>query len=172
MGLDNMPHEYPCEVQGTAVKETITMSDGSEQEDARTDCNATMAAGGCPYANANPPEDGAVLGMLGTFCWYRGKYGNWVIRALNSDATNIHLVDEYGMDDEDNFYGTNEEGTYRPPDACRDLADKMEAALEQRGGTLRFTNNGEVDDRTDDAKYAIWYLRWVADECEGMDAWY
>jgi len=44
----------------------------------------------------------------------------------------------------------------------------MEAALEQRGGRLVFGD----DDRTDDAKYAIWYLRWVAKDCDGMDAWY
>ena len=178
MGLDNFPHEYPCKRQGTAVieKRTHTWEDehgNAHSEDSYPiDCEATHEAGGCPYRNANPPE-GSVIGMFGTHCWYRGKYGNWVIRALASKSTDIDSVDEYGtMNDDDNFYGTDMEGMYRPPEACRDLADKMEAELFGRGSSLVFINDGTEDDRTDDAKYAIWYLRWVADECDGMDAWY
>tara|TARA_B100000315_G_scaffold254012_2_gene294108 strand:- start:1 stop:474 length:474 start_codon:yes stop_codon:yes gene_type:complete len=157
MGLDNMPHTYPCQTQGTAVMERITLSDGSVDE--RIDCNETVAAGGCPFTNAEPPP-GNVTGMLGTYCWYRGKYGNALIRALNGQSMD---------DDDNNFYGTDEEGLYRPPEACLSLADQMESALDERGGTL-VAQHGE--DVTDEAKFAIWYLRWVANECEGMDAWY
>ena len=168
MGLDNMPHTYPCQTQGTAVMERITLNDGSVDE--RIDCNETVVAGGCPFTNAEPPP-GQVTGMLGTFCWYRGKYGNFLVNALNSPVgCDIDAVSSYVWDinGDDNFYGINEEGTYRPPDACRELADQMEAALDERGGQLVFGD----DDRTGDVKYAIWYLRWVANECEGMDAWY
>ena len=160
MGLDNFPHEYPCKTQGTAVKETVTMRDGSVDE--RIDCDETVAAGGCPFTNAKPPP-GQVTGMLGTYCWYRGKYGNWLIRALNGQS-----MDDFSDMGGDDFYGTDEEGLYRPPEACRSLADQIESDLAEQGGTLTFRD----EDVTDEVKFAIWYLRWVADECEGMDAWY
>jgi hypothetical protein len=166
MGLDNMPHEYPCISGDTAVMETITMRDGSTDE--RIDCAATIKAGGCPFTNANPPEKGRVMGMLGTHCWYRGKYGNWLINALTGQTDDIDAIDSYGTDGDDSFYGTDADGLYRPAEACKSLADQMASALDERGGRLVFGD----DDRTDDAKYAIWYLRWVANECEGMDAWY
>ena len=176
MGLDNMPHEYPCQVQGTAIMETIemwehdgeggrvpAMSEGVRLTNERIDCVETVAADGCPFTNANPPP-GQVTGMLGTYCWYRGKYGNALIRALSG----LDMDDFSGDTDDDNFYGTDEEGLYRPPEACLSLAAQMESALDERGGTLVV----EGDDVTDEVKFAIWYLRWVADECEGMDAWF
>ena len=164
MGLDNFPHEYPCQTQDTAIMETITMRDGSVEKDARIDCNETVAAGGCPFTNAEPPP-GQVTGMLGTYCWYRGKYGNALIRALNGK-----YMDDFSMDDDDsNFYGTDPDGAYRPPEACRSLADQMESALDERGGTLIAQHDA---DGPDAAKFAIWYLRWVTNECEGMDAWF
>jgi hypothetical protein len=178
MGLDNMPHAYPCKTQDTAIMETITMHDGSTDE--RIDCAATIEAKGCPYTNASPPS-GQVTGMLGTYCWYRGKHGNWLINALNSDTTNIHEIDSYVWETngDDTFYGTDEDGLYRPPAECRDLADKMERELFGRGGKLTFVNatqytDGEptVTDLTDEVKFAIWYLRWTAAECDGMDAWF
>ena len=179
MGLDNMPHEYPCKSGGTAVMEHVKMNDGSIDE--RIDCNGTIEAGGCPYTNANPP-DGQVTGMLGTYCWYRGKYGNWLINALNSSPdTNIHDIDSYVWESngDDTFYGTDEDGLYRPPQACNDLADDMEASLKERGGSLVFIDRTHYEDgtpvepdTTDDVLYAIWYLRWSAKECNGMDSWY
>ena len=135
--------------------ETITMRDGSTDE--RIDCEATIKVGGCPFTNANPPEKGRVMGMMGTHCWYRGKYGNW-------------LVDGLGIppESDDNFYGTDEDGLHRPPKECKELADQMESDLAERGGTLEFKG----EDATDEVKFAIWYLRWTAAECEGMDAWF
>ena len=155
-----MPHTYPCKTQGTAIMERITLSDGSVDE--RIDCVETVAAEGCPYTNASPPP-GQVTGMLGTFCWYRGKYGNWLIRALNGQDP-----DDFTDMGGDDFYGTDGEGLYRPPEACRSLADQIESDLAEQGGTLTFRD----EDVTDEVKFAIWYLRWVADECDGMDAWF
>ncbi len=179
MGLDNFPHEYPCKRQGTAVieKRTHTWTDDEgkvQSEDSYPiDCEATADAGGCPFLNADPPAEGAVLGMLGTHCWYRGKYGNWLLRALSSNTTDIDAVDDLLTDyGDDNFYGTDADGLHRPAGACLSLADQMESALDERDGKLVFINDGEEDDRTADAKYAIWYLRWVAKECDGMGAWY
>ena len=176
MGLDNMPHEYPCKRQGTAVidKKTHTWEDEdgvTQSEDSYPiDCEKTIEAGGCPFTNANPPKTGAVVGMFGTHCWYRGKYGNWLINALSSQTDDMDAIDSYvwDTDGDDSFYGTDADGLYRPAEACKSLADQMASALDERGGRLVFGD----DDRTDDAKYAIWYLRWVANECEGMDAWY
>ena len=186
MGLDNMPHEYPCKRQGTAVidKKTHTWEDEdgvTQSEDSYPiDCDKTIEAGGCPFTNANPPEKGRVMGMFGTHCWYRGKHGNWLINALaSSDNANINDIDSYGTDDDDSFYGTENDGMYRPPQACKDLADDMEASLNARGGRLVFTERTNYKDgkpvehdETDDVMYAIWYLRWVAKECDGMNAWY
>jgi len=169
MGLDNMPHEYPCKRQGTAVinKQTHTWEDdegNAHSEDTYPiDCDKTIEAGGCPFTNANPPKDGRILGMLGTYCWYRGKSGNGLVRALNGGSTD----DVWDTEDE-NFYGTDDEGLYRPPEACRSLADDMEAKLEALGGKL--VENDE--DLTHYVRYAIWYLRWVAKDGVGMDAWY
>ena len=160
MGLDNMPHKYPCEIQGTAIMETITLRDGSTDE--RIGCVETVAVDGCPFTNAKPPP-GQVVGMLGTYCWYRGKYGNWLIRALNGQERD-DFSDANGAD----FYGTDEDGLWRPPHECNELARAMEIALAERGGTLEF----EGEDATDEVKFAIWYLRWTAAECEGMDAWF
>ena len=169
MGLDNMPHEYPCKRQGTAVinKHSHTWEDdegNAHSEDTYPiDCDKTIEAGGCPFTNADPPKDGRILGMLGTYCWYRGKSGNGLVRALNGGTT-----DDVWDTGDDNFYGTDDEGLYRPPEACRSLADDMEAKLEALGGKL--VENDE--DLTHYVRYAIWYLRWVAKECEGMDAWF
>ena len=177
MGLDNMPHVYPCKNQGTAVVNKKEVEYEGENGEMKVDvsypidCEATIEADGCPYMNADPPKEGSVLGLFGTHCWYRGKYGNWVISALETDSRNIDSVDGYDVG-ADNFYGTNEDGTHRPPDECRELADQMENNLNERGGTLVFINDGAEDDRTADAKYAIWYLRWVAEHCDGMGAWY
>tara|TARA_Y100001951_G_C11173009_1_gene201405 strand:- start:113 stop:643 length:531 start_codon:yes stop_codon:yes gene_type:complete len=176
MGLDNMPHKYPCETQGTAVMEQVELYEfdleggrrptGETTE--RIDCVETVAADGCPFTNAKPPP-GQVTGMLGTFCWYRGKYGNALIRALSGQDMDDYFADE----GDDNFYGTDEDGLYRPPEACVALADQMESALDEKGGILVASEGGNTgEDVTDEAKFAIWYLRWVAEECDGMDAWF
>ena len=176
MGLDNMPHKYPCETQGTAVMEQVELYEhdleGGKRPTGETtdriDCVETVAADGCPFTNAKPPP-GQVTGMLGTFCWYRGKYGNALIRALAGQD-----MDDYSHDDGDaNFYGIDEDGLYRPPKECKELANQMESALDEKGGILVVSEGGNTgEDVTDEVKFAIWYLRWVADECDGMDAWY
>ena len=83
-------------------------------------------------------------------------------------------MDDYSEDDGDaNFYGIDEDGLYRPPKECKELANQMESALDEKGGILVVSEGGNTgEDVTDEVKFAIWYLRWVADECDGMDAWY
>lgn len=148
MGLDNFPHVYPCKSQGTAVL-----------VDSKIDCDATIEAGGCPWTNANPPNGGAT-GMLGTYCWYRGKYGNWLVEALGVDW------DRYG-----DFYGVDDHLT---PEACTALADAMQAALEAGGWSLEAGDDeGHSDAHVGSGvEYAVWWLRWAASECEGSDSWW
>lgn len=158
MGLDNFPRNYPCKTQGTAVMTQrknregtlLTREDGSP--DMVIDCDATTACGQCPYKNAfdkSGLDGGAVYGIFGTPCWYRGKYGN-------------ALLSEAGIDSDDlTFYGDQEDGTYKSPESCIALADEISDTLSDLEG-----------DVLEGLKYAEWYLRWVAKECDGMDAWW
>lgn len=129
----------------------ITNDDGTPSMS--ISCEETQACGGCPYKNAYDKSGlagGAVYGMLGTDCWYRGKYGNWLLSEVGFDADDI------------NFYGDNDDATYKSPESCLHLADII-------GEELSSVNDNEV---LEGLKYAEWYLRWVAEECDGMDAWY
>jgi len=165
MGLDNIPHRYACERLGTAVKVDILDGDGVAIPDEATglpiksiDCRATQAQGKCPYlisVSKTDLQEGSVTGMFGTDCWYRGKYGNFLLEALQMNE------EEYS------FYGDNEDGTFKSVSSCLALADAMEERMQEHG-TVEI--EGEVVDK--EVKYAIWWLRWVANECSGSDAWY
>ena len=165
MGLDNIPHHYPCDRAGTSVRVALKDKDGNVLMDEETNvpmtqikCDDTIASGGCPYKNAHAKSglaSGGVTGMFGTYCWYRGKYGNYLLEALGID------------ENEWNFYGDNEEGTFKTAESCRALADEMERVKAEHGQVLM-----EKEDVTDEVDYAIWYLRWAADHCGGLDAWY
>jgi hypothetical protein len=164
MGLDNMPTAYPCRTGNTAVLTPILDKEGKAylEEDGsvstRVDCGATQAAGGCPYKNARKQDgmdSGEVHGMFGTDCWYRGKYGNHLIRLLGLN------------DDEFNFYGENDDGTHKTPAECMQLAEFLEETWYEKGAIVE-----DGVDLTDDVRHAIWYLRWCAKFGVGMDAWY
>ena len=165
MGLDNIPHHYPCDRAGTSVRVALKDREGNVLMDEETNvpmtqikCDDTIENGVCPYKNAHAKSglaSGGVTGMLGTYCWYRGKYGNYLLEALGID------------ENEWNFYGDNEEGTFKTAESCRALADEMERVKAQHGQVLM--ENGDV---TDEVDYAIWYLRWAAEHCDGLDAWY
>lgn len=124
-------------------------------------CEATAGKGCCPYKNAvnkTGMTEGAVYGMFGTPCWYRGKWGNYLLEALEGDA-------EYS------FYGDNDDQTEKSPESCRATADYMEELLdEQLGDNKEFIVNGE--DLVPQVRYAVWWLRWVADEADGSNCWY
>lgn len=162
MGLDNFPYRYPCKSGGTAVLD----------DQGRIDCQATQAAGGCPWQeNTDRPQDEAVLGMLGTSCWLRGKYYNHVLRLVGLD------------DNEFSLYGDNEDGTYKSPRSCREVAEGLRAAEKassDRDILLRLANlEGAVEDPEQavaqvraDAAYAAWWLDWVADTGGGSACWY
>jgi hypothetical protein len=151
MGLDNIPKQYPCKKQGTAVL----------VEDERIDCQSTQAAGGCPWLNANPPTEGRVYGVMGTDCWYRGKYGNYLLE---------EVTDADPMGDNGSFYGDNEDETEKSPESCERLAEIIAEAIK----TYEPSDLAETDKREtyEGLKYAEWYLRWAARECDGLICWY
>ena len=166
MGLDNYPETYPCRKQGTAVMGVRKDIDGNPIiEDGKPleaiDCELTIEAGGCPYKNelkASGLDEGLpVYGIMGTHCWYRGKFGNF-------------LIEEMGFYDETeglSFYGALGEHTHKPPYECTILADAIDQWLEENES---LTYNGE--DYTEDAKYASWYARWAAKNADGLACWY
>jgi len=125
--------------------------------DKQIDCKATQAAGGCPLFNDETrPETGAVYGMFSTDCWYRGKYGNYLLSIAN--------IDEFSY----SFFGDNEDGTEKSADSCDELADAIGEALTELNGKLIV----DGEDITEQLRYAEWYLRWASEECDGLSAWY
>lgn len=130
----------------------ILRDDGTP--DTRISCQETQAAGGCPVLlDTTRPSDGAVLGIFGTDCWYRGKYGAGLMEAL-------------GLDDNEIYNDLS-------PSECDDLAGALESALEywleRHNGTANFWGDGDVQN---DVRYFIWWLRFVAREANGCNAWY
>lgn len=160
MGLDNIPKIYPCEKNGTAVKLCRTDRDGKDilnedgTPDLEIDCDLTMEAGGCPWKNANPPK-GAVYGIFGVPCWYRGKAGN-TLMARYADPATPNLNDE-------SFYGDIEDGTEKTPESCLRLADHVAQVRE---------HNVSDEYDFDALTYAEWYLRWAAENTDGLICWY
>ena len=154
MGLDNIPKQYPCKTQGTAV-----------MVDDQIDCKATQSCGGCPYVNELNKQDkealgNPVYGMFGTDCWYRGKYGNFLLDAIG-----------YGDSDDFSFYGDNEDGTEKSPESCLTLAQVIDEAFDEcqeDDGVYRM--GGE--DISPDLRYASWYLKWAAEFTDGLVCWY
>ena len=168
MGLDNMPNHYPCKTGGTAIMKPRLDVDGNQilDEDGDPmsfiDCEATQKAGGCPYMNEYSKVKGEigepVYGMLGTDCWYRGKYGNF-------------LLEEIGLYDETeglSFYGALGDNTHKSPHECLVLADAIDAFLDDEPDWKSLNGDGDVSD----LKYASWYLRWASKHTGGLDCWY
>lgn len=166
MGLDNIPKVYACRKQGTAIESPRLDRDGNPviDDDGKPmmviDCDATQENGGCPYKNdyeISGLSGGAVYGMLGTDCWYRGKYGNY-------------LLEELGIYDETeglSFYGALGDNSHKSPHECLVLADAIGQAID--AGEDLMVDGTPI---TTELLYAQWYLRWAATNCEGLDCWY
>ena len=126
-------------------------------------CSATPACGGCPYTRELDKQDkdtlgNPVYGMFGTDCWYRGKYGNYLLEAI-------------GYDGSFDFYGDSEDGTEKSVGSCLTLAQVIDEAIvecDEDDGVFRM--NGE--DITPDLRYASWYLRWASEFADGLVCWY
>lgn len=166
MGLDNIPRNYPCKQQGIATL----------NEDGRIDCEKTQQKGNCPWQNEYQKEillkeARPVYGMFGVPCWYRGKYGNFLLRLLEGDP------DGY-FDTELNFYGEatdfNNEGM--SPDYCLNLSEHMKENIEKfaRRAKEYCVDNPDVDEKRliNDWIYASWWLEFAAKHCDGSSIWY
>lgn len=168
MGLDNIPHKYPCKTQGIA----------SLTEDGRIDCDQTQANGNCPWQNQYEKavllkEARPTYGMLGTGCWYRGKYGNALLRLLEHGN-----FDGYYDDTKYSFYGEgideNTEGM--SIDYCLDMHNYMSANTEAFAHKAKEysqkEDGGDEKDLINDWLYATWWLKFAAEHCEGSSIWY
>ena len=170
MGLDNIPYKYPCKAQGTAVMDKSLDKDGNEIIDEETgevvlviNCNKTQEAGGCPFKNEHEKQQGLgnpVYGMLGTDCWYRGKWGQWLIE----DAGLANGFNDEHM----SFYGDNDDGTYKSSLSCDALADAIDDFLKDQPDWKASEGEGDASD----LRYASWYLRWASRNAGGLACWY
>ena len=98
MGLDNIPEPYPCEGKDTTIR---------TKED-KIDCDAMKKKGVCPVLNHNHP-----IGMLGTYCWFRGK----VI------ASELDALGYYNLETE--FFSD------KSPDEIESLLDNVKEVYEE-----------------------------------------
>lgn len=164
MGLDNIPATYPCAKEGTAVLE-IDPEDGTE----RIGCDATIAAGACPWKREMGDLPGAVHGMFGVPCWYRGKVGNWMLNTLS----------EAGEEAPFTFYGENDaladgiEGL--SSEMCIDLSSWMGDHAEQYArlvGERPEEERGSLEDAVMGYRYAVRWLEFVGKHADGSDVWY
>lgn len=156
MGLDCIPHEYPCAREGTAI--LVADEDGE-----RINCQATIDADRCPWKRESARRGTPVYGVLGVPCWYRGKAGNWMLEELAS----------FGPPG-DGFYGetTQEEpGPQLSPEYCTELASWMEDHAEAYAALHRNEEDGGKDS-IETYRYAAWWLRFVAEHAGGSDTWY
>lgn len=154
MGLDNYPRAYPCKTRGTAIM----------VED-RIDCDATQKAGGCPWSEALGEEPGRVYGMFGTYCWYRGKTGTWMLETLENA----------GYEPPIDFYGRDEDGL--EPEDCIRLSEWMADHAEAYGfelskdEELRAAPHG-MKEQIEMYHYAVKWLKWAGENCDGIEAWW
>jgi hypothetical protein len=162
MGLDNIPKRYPC--IDVAVKD----------QDGRIDCIETQSCGKCTWENeskSNPMLAGInpVLGMFGTSCWYRGKYGNYLLRLLEGIDSN-----DYKSDTKYSFYGGNfpdgEEGI--SPDECLEMSKYMKDNTEKFAYQARQVHPDEEKEYISDWIYASWWLEFAGKHCNGSAIWY
>lgn len=166
MGLDNIPYEYPCKMQGIA----------SLTEDGRIDCDQTQANGNCPWTNEYEKavllkEAKPTYGMLGTGCWYRGKYGNFLLRLLegNPDAYANTKYSFYGE-------GINENTEGMSVDYCLDMHEYMSENTEEFAYKAKQyvseQDGGDEKDLINDWLYATWWVKFAAAFCGGSRIWY
>lgn len=166
MGLDNIPTEYPCKKEGTAI-----LSD-----DGKIRCEETIATGNCPYVNAkrsNPLTRDLVgaIGIFGTDCWYRGKYGNYLLGEMAKNDPGFPL-------DDGSFYGDmqDDEGyeTGISADRCIEMSKIMADYIEPWTYVAHqiANDNASAQDYVNDWIHASFWLRYMGENCNGSIAWY
>lgn len=170
MGLDNIPAVYPCRLHQTAVLDN----------DGRIDCQETIKQNRCPYhtiKNSDPfiKDVGGVLGMFGTECWYRGKYGNYLLDKMRN--WNDAFSEEMG---DGSFYGdiqeTDENQGGISAEECLRMSEIMARYLESWIAFVKNTHEYATEEDKqrgiNDWIYATWWLKFVGENAEGSGVWY
>ena len=172
MGLDNIPGIYPCKREGTAV-----YSDNEQ-----ISCDKTIEVGGCPYHNEKSKDPivsgiNGVTGIVGVDCWYRGKYGNYLLYLMSKynppmDFYGLGLTNELGEE------GISEEDCLALSNWMKDhieaFAKEVELAIES--GSISVSENDSKQEVAQqmirDWIYASWWLWFVSEFAEGSAIWY
>jgi hypothetical protein len=167
MGLDNIPRVYPCVAQKTA-----------KYDEDKIDCKETQNHGGCPWKNefdliklANPKMR-PTYGMLGTDCWYRGKWGNRLITTMETKD-----LDAWEGTSGFSFYGDNGDDGITVEYAkslalyMRDNRENFKEIIPMFLKVNKETES-EYDNYLGDWDYATWWLDFVAEFSDGSSIWY
>jgi hypothetical protein len=163
--LDNIPYQYPCRKNGTAILKSLAMDRPGDEP--VVDCDATQAADGCPWKQAVDKDRGtAILGMFGADCWYRGKYGEHLLALLH----------EHGHEPPGSFYGPQDglraDGlVVLTASYCRELSAWMKDHAEVFASLLEGDQQSRKEE-LDRYRYAAWWLDWVAGAGHGAKAWW
>lgn len=173
MGLDNIPAIYPCKKQGLAVLDS----------DQHIDCKATIDKGNCPLHNAknNDPliKDTIIpLGIMATDCWYRGKYGTYLLEQMANFNIDFPISSDALYGHEIGILTETESGSPSlDSDECIELSKIISAFTESwvHYVKTRSEATGDKDKEQsliNDWVYLAWWLKFVGEECDGMVAWY
>lgn len=161
-----MPKTYPCKKENTAIL----------NKEGQIDCIKTQEAHQCPYQREkeNDPmmkDISSVVGMFGTDCWYRGKYGNYLLSEM-SNHNNEFPYDENG------FYGDindNEEGGISI-NGCLTMSISMlqftESWVHYVKTASTAENKEDQESLINDWIYAAWWLKFVGNYADGSEIWY
>lgn len=161
MGLDNIPMVLPCK-----GKETKT-------DEGYIDCDATAKCGNCGWKNALESSPlikdlKPVSGIFGADCWYRGKYGNYLLSLLEGGE------DTYDNDTGYSFYGNGhvngDEGI--DSDDCISMSEFMKDNAELFAYRAITKHPEESEELISDWIYASWWLNFVGEKCKGSAIWY
>jgi len=179
MGLDNIPSTYACKNKGTAVM--IPVLDNNSQPiidenglpEVALSCEKTQEAGGCPWKIVLGDRNGKALGLFGTDCWYRGKYGVWLLEQASDLIGNEYLrrasVRLFGQSDD---IGSG----HISRDDLHFIADTIQGAFQDKDGIrpteIMITEDGEPHNIADDLWYLADWCRFTALYCDGAESWY
>ena len=156
MGLDNIPKKYPC------IGNEIRDSEG------RIDCQKNQETGRCTWKNEYESElrlkeAGPTYGMLGTDCWYRGKWGNALLDLLGESVN--HNYSFYG-----NGFENGDEGI--APEECLEISEFMDEYVEEFAYIVGKKFPDQSKGYINDYIYASWWLKFIGNFGEGSQVWY
>lgn len=158
MGLDNIPQVYPCKKQGF-------IEDGEQ-----IDCSVLQENGQCPWKNefeSSLTKEGGgspTYGMFGTDCWYRGKWGNYLIEELLSCDSSVEEppVTLYGTGIHGEEILSSEDST-RLANWVLNHSDNFERMISVRD---------DMQSDMPDWFYLAWWLKFTAEFSDGSIPWY